>query len=87
MNISDLINGLFELFASFFVYLHILQLKKDKTVKGLSILAVMFFTTWGYWNCYFYNANNLTLSWIGRIAVAIANTYYVYLLLKYKEKK
>ena len=39
----DLINGTFELCGSYFIWLHIRQVLKDKKVAGVSVLATGFF--------------------------------------------
>ena len=41
----DLINSLFELFASFFVLNNCRVLYKQKEVKGVSIISTAFFTS------------------------------------------
>lgn len=79
-----MINGLFELVAAAFVSLHIIQLLKDKAVKGVSIVATVFFFAWGVWNVYFYPSQKLWWSFYGGIAVALANLVWVILLVYYK---
>lgn len=82
---ADIINGLFESLGGFFVLPSILQLYKDKEVKGVSWLHVGFFTLWGVWNIYFYAYLLLWLSWAGGIVLTAANGYYLFLLLYYKK--
>ena len=83
--IADLINGGFELFAGAFVVLNCLQVMKDKQVKGVNILAVTFFTLWGFWNLYYYPSLNQWWSFVGGISIVGANSWWVYLLLKYRD--
>lgn len=87
MNISDLVNGLFECIGGIFSFLNVLKLYKDKQVKGVHILTMIFFTTWGVWNIYFYPVNGLTLSFYGGISVALANVIWCWLYFYYKLKK
>jgi uncharacterized membrane protein YfcA len=83
---GDKINGIFELAAAFFVYLHIRKLKEDRAVKGLSIISVVFFSSWSVFNLAFYPINSLLWSFWAGIPVFLANIYYVYLLIKYNKK-
>ena len=84
MDWRDIINGGFEALAAFFVLLHVLKLRHDKQVKGVSVLAVFFFTAWGVWNALvYYPALGQWMSWAGGIAVAGMNTLYVGMLIHY----
>jgi len=56
---------------------------KDKSVSGLSIISVIFFTIWGYWNLFYYPSLGQMWSFAGGIVVVIANSIWTYLLLKY----
>jgi hypothetical protein len=84
MDIADAVNGFFELVSAFMVYLHIRVIKKDKEVKGMSIVPIVFFTVWGFWNIFFYPYNGLYLSAIAGAVLALVNSYYFYLIMKYK---
>ena len=83
MNWSDLVNAGFEFSAVFFLSLNCIQVYKDKMVRGMSVLAVTFFSVWGYWNIFFYSHNNLTWSSIAGGLVAVVNTFYVFQLVYY----
>jgi len=84
MNHSDLINGIFELLAILFICNNIRTLYKDKLVKGVSVISIIFFTAWGYWNMFFYPANGLTFSFWAGCGVAITNTTWVLQMAYYK---
>lgn len=84
--LTDLINGIFECFGAVFVWLGIMKLRKDKEVKGVHWLTILFFTVWGYWNCYFYPALDQWLSFAGGLAIALSNTIYVSMLIHYSRK-
>jgi hypothetical protein len=77
MNYSDLFNGCFEFVSSLFCLLNIIQLYKDKQVKGVSIIATTFFMSWGAWNVFFYPFNHLWLSFIGGCFIFLANIIWV----------
>ena len=83
INLPDLINASFEFFCGFFILNHCRVILKDKSVKGVSIISTIFFTLWGFWNCFYYPYLDQYLSFIGGIVIAFANAFYVYLLIKY----
>lgn len=80
----DGINGLFELFGCAAVGLSIRRLYADRQVHGVSILMIAFFTTWGFWNLFFYPSVHATLSTIGAAATCAANSWYLVLLWKFR---
>ena len=86
MNTPDLVNGLFELFGAAFVYLHIRQIRKDKKVAGVSIPAIFFFTSWGFWNLFYYPHLGQWLSFVGGMAIVTTNAVWIYYLIKYSRK-
>ena len=86
---ADLINGCFELFAGVFCFMNCMRLYKDKKVRGVSVIATMFFTSWGFWNLYYYPSLGQTLSFYGGIFIVTVNTIWVSQMIYYtrKEKK
>lgn len=70
---ADLINGLFEVFGGAFIFLSIRRLHREKIVRGVSLVHVMFFTLWGAWNLYYYPSLDQWFSFVGGVAVSIAN--------------
>jgi hypothetical protein len=87
MEIPDLINGSFELLAGFFLLNNGFQVIKDKSVAGVSIISVMFFTLWGFWNLFYYPHLNQMISFFGGLLIVVANTFWVVLLLKYRKPR
>jgi uncharacterized membrane protein YfcA len=87
MQIPDLINGLFEVIGGIMIWLNVLALMKDKEVKGVNWATTAFFTSWGYWNLWYYPSLNQWMSFVGGLAVVSGNTAWVYLYLKYRSKK
>jgi len=85
-NYSDLLNGLFECFAGLFVLMNIIQLQKDKVLKGVSVVSIVFFTLWGVWNTIFYPLNNLIYSFIGGLFVATLNLVWIIQIIFYKKR-
>lgn len=87
MSIPDLINGTYELCGGFFLLANCFKLIKDKEVKGISIISILFFTSWGYWNLYYYPSLNQWFSFAGGILIVTANTWWVIMAIYYRRKK
>lgn len=82
---GDLINAGFEVFGFVAVSLSIVRLYKDKQVKGLSILTLVFFTSWGAWNLYYYPSLGQLCSTVGAACTFSANTIWVGMVLYYSK--
>ena len=80
---TDKINGGFEFVGGFFLILHILQAWHDKSVAGVNIYAVAYFTLWGYWNLYYYKAIKQRWSLVASYFITAMNTVWLTLLLSY----
>ena len=87
MEWPDVVNGTYELLGGLFVLNHCRAVLRDKTVAGVSIISVFCFTTWGFWNLFYYSHLNQWVSLIGGVFVTIANAVWTWLLLKYKKKQ
>jgi hypothetical protein len=83
MAINDFINGMFELGSGLFCIINIVRLKKDKKVMGVSWVPTAFFTLWGAWNLYYYPSLNQMISFIGGLAIFIANLIWVLMVFYY----
>jgi hypothetical protein len=79
----DLVNGVFEAFGSLGVWGNVLALIKDKQVKGTRWWFAAFFTSWGFWNLYYYPHLGQWLSFWGGASMALANLVWVVLAIKY----
>lgn len=84
MSWQDLINGAFEFLAGFFVMMHCRRLFIDKQVKGVSLVATAFFTSWGIWNLYYYPHLEQWLSFYGGLSIVIANAFWIGMMIYYK---
>ena len=83
MQIPDIINGSFELLSGLFVLLNCHRVIKDKNVKGVSVLAVLFFTLWGFWNLFYYPHLGQWISFAGGLIIVSANCLWVGLMIYY----
>lgn len=81
----DLINGLFETFAPFFIIPSIVKLHRDKRVQGISLVHVLFFYAWNYWNLYYYPSLNQWLSFYGGIGIIAVNTVWIGQMIYWKK--
>jgi uncharacterized membrane protein YfcA len=84
---QDILNGSYELLGGFFILLHCLRLIKDKKVKGVSFISVIFFTSWGVWNLYYYPFLNQWWSFIGGLNIVLMNFFWIGLIIHYKRKE
>lgn len=82
----DLINASFELCGGAVIFLNIFQLYKDKELKGFHWGVLLFFTSWGYWNLYYYPHLHQWLSFIGGLSVVSSNTIYLSMVIYYMLK-
>lgn len=87
MEINDIINGCFEFLAGFAVLNHCRTVHKDKAVAGVSVLSILFFSTWGVWNLYYYPSLNQMWSFYGGLFIVTTNLLWVTLLLKYRDNE
>ncbi len=89
MNYIDIINSLFEIMGVVFATLNIIQLVKDKQVKGINILSAIFFTIWGIWTIYFYFKTENIYSMYAGMIVVLSEIIWVVLWFyySYQEKR
>jgi hypothetical protein len=89
MSWQDFINGVYEMLGAPFIVLSILNLYKEKVVKGVDWRAVAFFSTWSVWNLYYYPHLDQWASFFGGIFIAIANAVWLVMMIYYirKEKR
>ena len=87
MSWQDTVNGSYETLGGIMILLSVLRLHREKQVRGISILACFFFTTWGYWNLYYYWQLAQHVSWLGGIGVVIMNTIWLSQILWYSYKE
>jgi hypothetical protein len=74
---QDLVNSGFEALAGVFVLNQSRALWKSRQAYGVSLLSVLFFNTFGFWNLYYYPHLNQWSSFFGGFCVTLANTVWV----------
>ncbi len=80
----DLINSLFEGLAGVMLWNNVRVLAKHKEIRGISVLTVILFSLWGYWNLFYYPHLDQWLSFVAGILVVTANSAWIVLALKYR---
>lgn len=85
VQLPDLINGLFELFGGVSIWLNVRRILADKKVRGVSLVATAFFTSWGWWNCYYYPSLGQWLSFVGGVVIVTANSVWIVLAWRYRK--
>ena len=84
---QDAINGTYEVLGAPFITLSIIKLYREKIVRGVNWMAVAFFASWGYWNLYYYFQLHQYCSWLGGMAIVVANTIWLIMMIYYIRKE
>jgi len=74
---QDGFNGTYELLGGVFIALNCVRIYKDKMLRGVDWKTVVFFTTWGWWNLYYYPHLDQWVSFAGGIFIVTANTVWL----------
>lgn len=81
--IPDIINGSFEFLGAVMLTFSVMQLYKDKVVRGVRVFPTAFFTLWGLWNLFYYPHLNQWYSFAGGLAIVIVNAMWVAMAVHY----
>lgn len=84
---SDIINASFEAYGAWCAYRNIRALLRDKVVKGISVGSIAFFTSWGFWNLYYYPSLGQWFSFTSGAALAAGNLIWVVLACYYARRR
>jgi len=80
----DAVNCMFESGGALLLCMNIRRLLRDKQVQGVSIVPVMWWNLWGFWNVYYYHSLEQNASFWAGLGVLTANTIWVFLALYYR---
>jgi hypothetical protein len=75
--VNDYVNGIFEIVGGLLLVINIKNLCRDKTLKGVSVWPVVFFTAWGGWNLYYYPSLDQWASFWGGVVLVAVNTVWI----------
>jgi hypothetical protein len=77
MSWADIVNGVYEMGGAVALAWNCVTTYRDKEIKGLSISSMIFFTSWGYWNLYYYPSLNQWMSTVGAASLVFFNTIWL----------
>lgn len=83
----DHFNGLFEFLGALMLSRNILQLYRDKLVRGVHWMPTLFFAAWGVWNLYYYPSLDQWASFFGGLAIVSVNLAWFGMMVYYKERE
>jgi len=83
-SVMDMINAAFEFGGFLALVPSIMAIMRDKRVYGMSLLTPLFFTSWGWWNLFYYPSLDQVWSAVAAGLLASANSVYLALLFKYR---
>lgn len=83
----DLINGTYELFGAVAILASIRAIRRTQAVAGYSAMTLLYFTSWGLWNLYYYPHLKQTMSLVGAVSTALANLVYLGHLVYYSRRQ
>lgn len=81
----DLINAGFELVGGVFVAMSIREVLRTHSTEGVHWSTVLFFTSWGCWNLFYYPHLDQPASTLGAVGVALTNAIWLFLIWKYRK--
>ena len=84
---QDLANGTFELVAGLAVWNHARVLYLHKKVRGVSVLSTLFFSSWGWWNLYYYPWLDQWASFTGGLFIMSGNLMWLLMMVHYIKRE
>jgi hypothetical protein len=83
----DVINAVFEIVGSVATWGTFAAIRKDRGYAGTRIPLMAFFTSWGFWNLYFYSHLLQWLSLVASLGLTGGNVAVIAAMLYYGRKK
>jgi hypothetical protein len=83
----DVINSVFEACGGIVIVGNCLKILKQKEFKGGNMYGVIFTSSWGAWNLFYYFHLHQYFSWGAGLSIFLANCWWIYLILYYKIKE
>jgi hypothetical protein len=87
MMTPDIINGVFEVCGSVAVWMNFWAILKDRGYAGTRIPMMLFFTSWGFWNLFFYSHLLQWVSLYASLLLTAGNCAVVGAMLWFGRKK
>jgi hypothetical protein len=79
----DIFNALFEATGATLTFMNAIAVYRAKGYAGITIPAMLFFTSWGGWNLYYYPHMDQWVSFCAGVALFVANISWLSLALYY----
>ena len=79
----DLANAAFEGLGGWMILLNVKRILHDKMVRGMDWRVLGFFTSWGFWNLFYYPHLGQWWSFWAGLFIVCANMLYLGLMLYY----
>lgn len=83
--IPDLVMGLFEFFGGVATWGNVAKIYKDKMFRGIDFRSVVFFTSWGIWNIYYYPHLGQWIAFWGGLVICLGNIAWITLAWRYRK--
>lgn len=83
----DLVNGLFEFVGSCFTWMNVRAVCRAKGYAGYYLPGMVFFTSWGVWNLYYYPSLGQWWSFLGGACITLANLLWIAVMAYYGRKR
>ena len=74
---ADYVNGAFEILGAVAIFGNVYRVLKDKAVAGVSIMSMIFFASWGFWNLYYYPSLGQWASFTGGLFIVLGNLCWI----------
>jgi membrane protein YdbS with pleckstrin-like domain len=83
---ADLFNALFEMAGALLTLMNTVQIRRDKGYAGVYMPAIVLFTSWGFWNLYYYAHLAQWWSVAATVVMVLANLSWLGHMLWYGKK-
>jgi len=84
---GDLINGAFELLGGIVLWQNVRRIRQDRKLAGVDWRVTGFFTSWGFWNLWYYPSLHQWASFTGGLLIVFSNFVWLYYAVKYRNAK
>lgn len=81
---ADQFNGLFEFGGGLMILKSVFLLHQQKMVRGVSKLPVFFFTSWGFYNLFYYPHLGQWWSFSGGCVIVTVNAIWLAQIVYYR---
>ena len=84
--VNDLLNAFFEFAGAITVWHNVRVLLRDRKVRGVSLASIAFFTSWGFWNLYYYPSLGQMWSTAAGVFLCAGNLTWIVLALRWRNE-